>query len=176
MKTSKINIPGLFLINTKPFLDHRGVFLKIFNKDAYKKNKLNYKISDINLSTSLKKYTLRGMHYQTGKFSETKTIHCIKGSIYDVILDLRKNSPTFKKWTSFIIKNNNYMIQIPAGCAHGFLTLEKNTTVIYFSSKKHNPKYEKVIRYDDPSFKIKWPKKPTSISKKDSLVSTSYNT
>ena len=69
------------------------------------------------------------MHYQTGKFSETKTIHCIKGSIYDVILDLRKNSPTYRKWTSFIIKNNNYMIQIPAGCAHGFLTLEKNIFV-----------------------------------------------
>jgi dTDP-4-dehydrorhamnose 3,5-epimerase len=67
------------------------------------------------------------------------------------------------------------MIQIPAGCAHGFLTLEKNTTVIYFSSKNHSPKHEKIIRYDDPSFKIKWPKKPVSISKKDSLVSALHD-
>ena len=108
------------------------------------------------------------MHYQEPPFSEDKIIICTKGKIFDVAIDLRKKSKTFGKWQSIILScKNNKMFFIPKGFAHGFMSLEKNTEIIYFVSEFYNSKKEKGVLYNDPFFSIKWPNKPSLVSKKD---------
>jgi dTDP-4-dehydrorhamnose 3,5-epimerase len=169
MKFKSIELKDSFIIESKKLNDNRGFFSRILCSKKFKKKKLTSRFVQINNSFSKKKNTLRGMHYQLYPFAESKVIRCIKGSIFDVILDLRKNSKTFGKWFGMILsEDNRKMIYVPKGFAHGFLTLEDNTEVLYFSSSFYNKKYEKGIMYDDPKFSIKWPTNPKIISKKDS--------
>ena len=108
------------------------------------------------------------MHYQTKPFDESKLIHCYSGSIFDVIIDLRKNSSTYLKWESFLLTaKNKKLLFIPKGCAHGYLTTSDNTGVIYYVDNFYNPSYENVIKYNDKRFNIKWPIAIKRISKKD---------
>ena len=112
--------------------------------------------------------TLRGFHYQKHPYGEDKTITCIKGEIFNVTIDLRKNSKTFKKWKGFYLnEKNRYSVHIPKGCANAFLTLKNNTIVHYYCSQKYTPKAESGVRYNDKTFKVKWPVEPKIISKKD---------
>ncbi len=164
----KQKIKGVYLIKPTPYKDKRGVFRRNYCEKEFSKNKINHIIKQANISENLYKHTLRGFHYQDYPFGEDKTLTCIKGSIYNVTLDLRKKSKTYKKWLSFYINDKNkYSIHVPKGCANAFLTLTNNTIVHYYCSQKYYPKKEKGIRYNDPIFKIKWPKKPRIISKKD---------
>jgi len=164
----KNKIKGVRFIKSEPFKDKRGMFRRIFCEKEFNKNSLTSKIKQANISENKYKHTLRGFHYQINPFAEDKTLTCIKGSIYDIVVDLRRRSNTFMKWCSFIIdEKNRYLIHIPKGCANAFLTLKNNTTVQYNSSQFYKPKYERGVRYNDPHFKFKWPHKPKIISIKD---------
>ena len=164
----KQKIQGVYLIRPQPFKDKRGLFRRHFCKGEFKKNGIVHKIDQTNVSENLKKGTLRGFHYQKGSSAEAKTLSCLNGSIYDVVVDLRKNSKTFGKWISFILDNiNKTAVHIPKGCANAFLTLKNNSIIHYYCSNKYDPKKEKGIRYNDPFFKFKWPIKPKIISEKD---------
>ncbi len=165
MKIYKNKIKGSFTIYPDVIKDVRGYFTRIFCSKEIKKK---FKIVQSNSSFSKKKGTMRGLHYQTKPFEEAKLVHCVSGSIYDVIIDLRKKSPTYLKWESFEISSKNKnLLFIPKGCAHGFLTTANNTCVIYHIDNFYNPKYEKVIKYNDKKFNIKWPIPIKTVSKKD---------
>ena len=162
----KIN--GVRLIKTEPYKDKRGSFRRIFCQNEFKKKKLASNIKQTNISENKFKYTLRGFHYQTNPFAEDKTLTCIKGSIYDIVVDLRPKSKTYMKWCSFKIdETNRYLIHVPKGCANAFLTLNDNTIIQYNSSQFYKPSFEKGIRYNDPLFNFKWPYKAKIISLKD---------
>ena len=168
MKFLKTKISGVIIIKPEPFKDQRGLFRRHFCKLEFKKNKITPLVSQSNISENLKKGTLRGFHYQISPHGEGKTLSCLSGKIYDIVVDLRKNSKTYGKWISVILdsKNRN-SVHIPPGCANAFLTLRDKCIIHYYCSKKYNPKYERGIRYNDLFFKFKWPIKPKIISAKD---------
>ena len=161
-------IKDCYLIKLDKFNDDRGFFTRAFCKKNFDKKKILNNIKQINFSFSKKKGTIRGLHYQKKPFQEMKIIYCIKGEIYDVIVDLREKSKTYKKYLGFTIssKNRNGII-VPKGCAHGFQTLKSNSEVIYFTTEYYNKFKETGLNYSDSSIKIRWPLKVTSISKKD---------
>ena len=168
MKILKNKIKGSFTIMPNIIRDNRGYFARIFCSNETKKTFKKFTIVQNNRTFSKKKGTLRGLHYQTKPFDESKLIHCYSGSIFDVIIDLRKNSSTYLKWESFLLTaKNNKLLFIPKGCAHGYLTTSDNTGVIYYVDNFYNPNYEKVIKYNDKRFNIKWPIAIKRISKKD---------
>ena len=164
----KKKIKGVFIIKPESFKDKRGIFRRNFCINEFKKNNINNKVMQANISENKKKYTLRGFHYQLNPSSEDKTLTCIKGQIYDIVVDLRKKSKTDLKWIAVELNDKNrHSIHIPKGCANGFLTLSKNCIIHYYCSAKYNTKRERGIRYNDPTFKFKWPFKPRFISIKD---------
>lgn len=168
MKFLKQKIKGVFLIKPEPFKDKRGMFRRHFCKKELKKFDIDTSVQQANISENPKKGTLRGFHYQKKPHQEAKTISCLKGSFFDVIIDLRKNSSTYKKWQSFVItEKNRFSLHIPKGCANAFLTLENNTLIHYYCSNSYNPKFESGVLFNDPALKVKWPFKPIHISEKD---------
>lgn len=168
MLFTRIELKGAYVIEPERLEDERGFFARSWDTEVFKKYGLNPKLVQCNISYSKYMGTLRGMHYQIPPFEEAKLVRCTKGSIYDVILDLRVNSPTFKKWFGINLTSANYkMIYIPEGFAHGFQTLEDNTEVFYQMSQFHNPDSERGIRWNDPAFNIKWPLEQKIISRKD---------
>ena len=159
---------GAFIIELEMLNDDRGEFARIFCQKEFKKYGLSPNIIQSSISVNTKKFTLRGMHYQKSPHTEAKLVRCSRGLIYDVIVDLRPNSPTFKNWTSIEISvENKKMVYIPEGFAHGFQTLEENTEVIYQMSQFYSPSHSQGFRWNDPSFKIEWPAAPKVISSKD---------
>jgi dTDP-4-dehydrorhamnose 3,5-epimerase len=165
-------IEGLKIIELNKITDNRGYFLNLFEKDSYFKNLIDIEVSQINCSFNYKKGTLRGLHFQKELFSEAKIISCLKGKIFDVAVDLRKNSLTYGQWFGIeLSENKNKILYIPKGFAHGFQTLVNNTEVMYFMSGKYSRKSESGLVWNDPLLKIKWPLKPTVISEKDKKLS-----
>ena len=168
MKFLKQKLKGVYVIKPEPFEDKRGMFRRHFCKKELKKIGIETSVQQANISENPKRGTLRGFHYQKKPHQEAKTISCLKGSFFDVIIDLRKNSPTYKKWQSFVItEKNRFSLHIPKGCANAFLTLENNTLIHYYCSNSYNPKFESGVLFNDPALKIKWPFKPIHISEKD---------
>jgi dTDP-4-dehydrorhamnose 3,5-epimerase len=167
-KINKTSFSDLFSVNLKPLKDNRGQFKRLYCNDEFISIMDNKPISQINYTFTKKKGSVRGLHYQIKPFSEKKIITCIKGEVYDVALDLRKNSPTFLKHFSIILsEKNNKMIVIPEGFAHGFQTLKENCEMMYFHSKPFNSKSERGINSLDPKLNIKWPLNFTKITYKD---------
>jgi dTDP-4-dehydrorhamnose 3,5-epimerase len=165
-------IQGLKIIELNKINDKRGFFLNLFEKDFYLKNLIDIELSQVNFSFNYKKGTLRGLHFQKEPFSEAKIISCLKGKIFDVAVDLRKNSLTYGQWHGIeLSENKNKILYIPKGFAHGFQTLINNTEVMYFMSGKYSKKNESGLVWNDPLLKIKWPLKPTVISEKDKKLS-----
>lgn len=161
-------LKGAFEITPEKKEDERGFFFRTWCAKEMSEYGLNTKIKQINSSYSLKKGTLRGLTYQKNPFPETKLIRCIKGQIFDVIIDLRENSPTKNQWFGTILSEENHkMLYIPENFAHGFLTLEDNTEINYFVTEFYHPEVETGIRWDDPQFNIQWPIAPVIISDKD---------
>ena len=149
--------------------DPRGFFARLFCKKEMRLKKINTNIVQINNSFSKKKGTTRGFHFQKDKFAESKIIRCINGKLINIIIDLRRKSPSFCKHTSIILdsKKRNMSV-VPIGFANSIQTLSDNTEMMYFSSNYYNKKYERGIMWNDPFFNISWPMKPTVISLKDS--------
>ena len=165
---SETILSGAYTIEIEKIEDERGFFARIWDKDEFSKLRLNTKFVQSSISLNKKKGTIRGMHYQTKPYEETKIVRCTKGRIFDVIIDLRANSKTFKKWFSVELNSDDYkMLYIPKGFAHGFQTLEDNSEVFYQISQYYNLKSSKGIRWNDKTFQIKWPLDVTIISQKD---------
>lgn len=168
MTITKTKIEGVLIIDLGLREDVRGYFTRVFGKDELKKQGISYNIAQINRSMTITKGTIRGLHYQMKPKEEDKIVQCLEGKIFDVALDIRKNSKTFGEWVGVeLSKDNKRMLLVPKGFAHGFQTLDKNCVVEYFVSQYYSPTHERGIRWDDPSFNIEWPIKKALLSEKD---------
>ncbi|MDR0822465.1 MAG: dTDP-4-dehydrorhamnose 3,5-epimerase family protein [Endomicrobium sp.] len=157
MKFVKLPIEGAFIIETEENKDERGSFSRQFCKKELFDCGLDFDIKQCNISKNYKKGVLRGMHYQKEPYSEIKIVSCFQGSFFDVIVDLRRTSPTYLKWCGVQLSaQNNKMTYIPKNCAHGFETLQDNTIIYYQVSQDFMPDYYAGIRYNDPKLGIQW--------------------
>ena len=157
-------------INSEIFKDKRGSFLSCYKENEKKYNKvwLDKKICQINLSFTHKKGTIRGLHYQKKPYQESKLIRCLRGKVWDVVIDLRNHSKTYKKWFSLeLCSSKKNAIFVPEGCAHGFQSLQDNCELLYMHSNNYKPAYESGIKWDDPEIKISWPLNLSEISDRD---------
>jgi dTDP-4-dehydrorhamnose 3,5-epimerase len=172
MQIIETKIKNAYVIVPEKKSDNRGFFVRIWDKNFFQKFQLKTEIIQCSISSNKKKGTLRGMHFQKKPYEEAKWVTCIKGKIYDVILDLRPNSPSYKKWVKIELSSKNYkVLYVPEGVAHGFQTLENETLVFYQICQEYNLQSSSGILYNDPEFKIRWPLKISNISDKD----LSYN-
>ena len=161
------------LIKLKKHSDKRGIFRRIFCKEIFKKINSFIDVKQVNLSTNPKRGTLRGLHYQKGKFAEKKIVFCTKGKLFFVALNINKKSKNYLKYKSFILnEKDNFALFIDRKYATGFITLSKNTELLYLMSNFYSPGSAMGIKYNDPKIKIKWPKKPKIISPKDKNLKT----
>lgn len=168
MRFLEQGLPGVFIIEPEPFVDSRGVFRRNFCQNEFRAHGITGHVAQCNVSENKFKYTLRGFHYQLPPFEEAKTMSCLVGKIYDIVVDLRPRSATFLKWQSFELDQDNRMsIHVPPGCANAFLTMADNCLIHYSSSQFYCSAAEKCIRYNDPLFKFVWPVEPQIISDKD---------
>jgi len=170
MKFTETKLKGAYIIELEKLEDERGFFARSWCTNEMNEFGLNTNIYQANISFNKLRGTLRGMHYQKAPYQEAKYVRCSKGRIYDVIIDLRRDSPTFKQWFGVELSSENYkMLYVPEDFAHGFITLEENTEVTYLMSEFYVPNAGATIRWDDPSFDIQWPIEPAIISEKDRL-------
>ena len=168
MKIIALPFKGAYIITTTPFKDLRGQFTRIFCKRDFRDIKHNMDIAQINHSITFSKGAVRGMHFQYPPKAEAKIIKCLRGSVFDVIIDLRYNLSTFLKWHGEILSAKNMkMVFMPEGFAHGFQVLEEDSELLYLHTEFYNPEYEGGIRFDDPRINISWPLKVGEISRKD---------
>jgi len=161
-------ISGAMALKAGRNYDERGFFEKIFDKSMFTSYKLNAQIESIAISSNTNIGTLRGLHFQSPPFAEDKIVSCIAGSIFDVVVDLRFDSPTFCKWAAVTLESDDeQVLYLPAGVAHGFQTLEDNSSVLYGITSTYNPASSHSIRYSDPELNISWPIPVGIVSKKD---------
>ena len=161
-------LDGSYLITLQPYKDNRGWFARFFCKDEFREIGHEKEWVQLNHSTTYETATIRGMHFQLPPFQEIKMVRCIAGAVYDVIIDLRKDSPGFLQWFGAELSAaNQQMMYIPAGFAHGFQTLTDNCQLIYHHSELYTPKAESGIRFDDMAVGIQWPLPVKTISEKD---------
>jgi dTDP-4-dehydrorhamnose 3,5-epimerase len=164
----KTILPDVWELHVQPIRDDRGFFARSWCQAEFEDHGLNSKLVQCNISFNSQKGTLRGMHYQDAPEREAKLVRCTAGSVYDVVVDLRAQSPTFKHWVAVVLSADRHnMIYVPEGCAHGFLTLADKTEVSYQMSEFYNPALARGVRWDDPAFGIEWPHPPMVISDRD---------
>lgn len=168
MKFTETPLKGAFVIELEKREDERGFFARTFCQQEFAPYNLKSNIKQANASRSVKKGTLRGMHYQLPPHAETKLVSCARGALYDVTIDLRPDSPTYKQWFGIeLTQDNGKMLYVPERFAHGFLTLTDNTEAMYLVTEFYTPEAERGIRYNDPQFAIDWPISVESVSEKD---------
>lgn len=168
MRFSETEIPGVVLVEAEPHADERGSFQRLHCPRAFADAGHPFTPAQTSLSHNIRARTLRGMHYQPAPHGETKLVRCVRGRLFDVALDLRPGSPTHRRWTATELSaDNGRALLIPEGVAHGFLTLEPDTDVLYQISPMFEPGHEAGARWDDPAFGIDWPAAPEVISARD---------
>lgn len=168
MKFKPTAINGVFEIELEPRGDDRGFFARAFCEEEFADKGLETRFPQMNASYSAQAGTLRGLHYQIAPHGEAKLIRCIKGAIFDVFVDLRAGSPTFGRWASAELSaENRRMFYAPKGCAHAYMTLTDGAEVLYSVSTPYAPQAERIIRWDDLSIAVAWPRPPTVLSDKD---------
>lgn len=168
MQFNKTKLEGAYTIELDRLGDDRGFFARLFCSKEFADAGLIDSFVQINNSLTRDKGTLRGMHYQLPPSAEVKVVRCIQGALFDIILDLRPDSPTFCQWFGDTLSaENRRMMYVPKGFAHGFITLEENTEAFYLAGAPYAAEQERGIRYNDPKFNIKWPLEPVVISEKD---------
>jgi len=161
-------LAGAFLVDLDKRGDERGFFARAFCEREFVEHGLPPRFVQVNNSLSAHKGTLRGMHYQLAPKAETKLVRCIRGALYDQILDLREGSPTFgQSFGAELSAANRRMMVVPKGFAHGFITLEDDTEAFYFVDEFYAPERERGVRWDDPRFALSWPLAPVVLSDKD---------
>jgi dTDP-4-dehydrorhamnose 3,5-epimerase len=168
MDYHETKLPGVLEIRIAPQQDDRGFFARTWCQTEFEEHGLSSRLVQCSLSFSTQKGTLRGIHYQLAPHAEIKVVRCTRGSIYDVVVDLRVDSPTFKNWIAVVLTSENRnMLYVPEGCAHGFLTLEDHTEVFYQMSESYHAESARGVRWDDPAFGIAWPENVRVISERD---------
>jgi dTDP-4-dehydrorhamnose 3,5-epimerase len=161
-------LQGAYVVEPEPFRDERGFFARTFCKQEFARIDHTREFVQFNHSMTYLKGTLRGMHYQVPPSAEIKLIRCIRGKVFDVIIDIRKNSKTFLTYFSVILSEDNMkMVYVPEGFAHGFQTLEDNSQMIYHHTEFYTPRNERGLNYKDPAMAIKWPLDPINVTTKD---------
>lgn len=161
-------IPGLYIVEAEPHRDDRGVFARVFCTEEFAKAGIEFVSVQLNISTNAKCHTLRGLHYQDKPFAEAKFIRAVRGRAFDVVVDLRKGSATESSWIAVELDSRRMNgVFVPEGCAHGFLTLEDDTDILYQIGSMHVGGRALGVRWNDPAFGIAWPAPPTVISERD---------
>lgn len=167
---TKLSIPEVILVESKSFPDERGYFLEIFKESDLIKNGINSRFLQDNFSHS-KKDVLRGLHFQKSPKSQAKLVSVTRGTIFDVAVDIRKNSPTYRRWIGETLSDKNHkMLYIPEGFAHGFCVVSEEADVLYKVSQEYSPEHEKGIIWNDPDINITWPIEKPILHEKDQLL------
>ena len=165
---NETKIKGAWVVDLKQIEDERGFFSRVWCEKEFAEYGITSHLSQANISFSHRAGTIRGIHYQSQPHSEMKAIRCVRGAIYDVVLDLRQDSQTYCQWHSEELTADNYrMMVVPEGCAHGFQTLADNSEVLYLVSSSYNSESDKGVRWNDSAFGICWPQPVSLISKRD---------
>jgi dTDP-4-dehydrorhamnose 3,5-epimerase len=165
---AETKLKGAYLIDLDKHEDERGFFARSWSSDEFEKHGLNPRLVQCNISFNKKVGTVRGLHYQSSPYQEAKLVRCTMGSLYDVIVDLRSDSSTFKRWFSVeLTAQNRRALYVPEGVAHGFQTLVDNTEVFYQMSEFFHPECARGLRWDDPALGIVWPVEEKIISTRD---------
>lgn len=168
MRFTPLPIPGAFIIDMEPHVDHRGTFARAWCAREFAAHGIDTRIVQVNTSFNHRRGTLRGMHYQIAPHGEPKTIRCTRGAVFDVLVDLRPDSPTYLRWHGEeLTAENRRTLHIPALCAHGFLTLADDSELLYFAGGWHAPAAARGVRHDDPGIGIEWPIPVVAISDQD---------
>ena len=168
MHFTQTDLEGVWLIEASPVVDERGSFARTFSIDEMESYGLEGRFVQHSLSRSRQKHTLRGLHFQQAPHSEVKLVSCLRGAIFDVAVDLRPQSQNYRRWIAAELSEGNMrQLYIPAGFAHGFLSLIDDVAVNYLISSRYEPAAARGIRYDDPALGIDWPAAPVVISEKD---------
>lgn len=161
-------LKGVFEIHLETKPDERGFFARCWCQKEFEGSGLSPRLAQCSISFNARKGTLRGVHYQAEPYQETKVVRCTSGGIYDIVVDLRPDSSTFKDWIAVVLTaSNRNMVYVPEGCGHGFLTLEDETEVFYQMSEFYSAESARGVRWDDPAFRIAWPNKVEVISERD---------
>jgi dTDP-4-dehydrorhamnose 3,5-epimerase len=168
VKFTETRLRGAFVIEPERIADERGFFARTFCRLQFEAHGLNADLVQCSVSFNRRRGTLRGMHFQVAPHGETKLVRCTRGAIYDVILDLRPESATFRRWVAvYLNAENQLMVYIPEGVAHGFQTLQDETEVSYYISEFYSPEHARGVRWNDPAFAIDWPIANPVISVRD---------
>ena len=161
-------LPGAYVIELERREDERGFFARSWCQEEFAAHGLTARLAQCNVSMSRRRGTLRGMHYHVAPYEEAKLLRCIRGAVYDVMIDLRPESPTYLRWEGVELRADGYrMVYVPEGFAHGFQTLEDATEVFYLVSAPYRPDHERGVRWDDPTFGIRWPVPEPILSARD---------
>ncbi|HKY71031.1 MAG TPA: dTDP-4-dehydrorhamnose 3,5-epimerase [Nitrospira sp.] len=171
MKVTAIDIPGVLMIESTPFRDHRGLFCETYHAERYAQAGLADRFVQDNFSRSVRG-TLRGLHYQE-PHAQGKLVMVLEGAVYDVVVDIRRGSPTFGKWQGFDLSSDNFrQLYIPPGCAHGFCVISDQAAVLYKCTEFYSPQDERGIIWNDPTLAITWPVTSPLLSAKDQAYGT----
>ena len=168
MQFEETPLKGCYIIRTTPFIDHRGVFARLFCERELKQVIGDRKIVNVNFSRTAKRGAIRGMHFQYPPMAEMKFVRCTFGSVYDVVIDIRENSPTFLQWYGLeLTAENMKMLCIPEGFAHGFQVLQDSSEMLYLHTEYYSKEHEGALNFADPTLAINWPLEPTIVSARD---------
>ena len=168
MRFTETKVAGAFLIEPEPIADERGFFARTWCRSEFADHGLNPELAQANISFNHRKGTLRGLHYQQAPRAEAKLVRATRGAIWDLALDLRRDSPSYLAWFGAeLTADNRSMLYVPEGCAHGFLTLADATEVAYQMSAPYAPAAARGVRWDDPAFGIEWPGEVVVINERD---------
>jgi dTDP-4-dehydrorhamnose 3,5-epimerase len=168
MRFTETKVAGAFLIEPEPIADERGFFARTWCREEFADHGLTGELAQANISFNHRKGTLRGLHYQAAPHAEAKLVRSTRGAIWDLALDLRRDSPTYLAWSGSELSDaNRAMLYVPEGCAHGFLTLTDDAEVAYQMSAPYAPEAARGVRFDDPAFGIEWPGEVVVINERD---------
>lgn len=168
MHFEKADVFGAWVVDPSPHLDERGHFVRAWCSHEFSACGIDFVPVQANMAFSRLKGTIRGIHFQMAPDLESKLVRCTRGSVFDVVLDLRPDSATYGRWSAVELSpRNGRMLYVPAGCAHGCQSLEDATEIYYLTSCLYSPKSSWGVRFDDPAFGIRWPLPATQVSKQD---------
>ncbi len=160
-------LTGAYVIEPERIKDHRGFFARVWCKNELRQQGLETELAQTNVGFSYRKGTLRGLHFQEPPHTEVKIVRCTRGSVFDVIVDLRPESPSYKRWFGVELSEENCkMIYVPEGCAQGYITLTDNAEIYYHTSEFYHPESERGVRWDNSAFDFRWPMAPSVISRR----------
>ena len=169
MKFTETSVLGVYIVDIEPHVDARGYFARVWCEQEFRDHGLNPNIVQVNTIFSQIQGTLRGVHFQQSPHTEAKLVRCVRGSVYDVAVDLRPDSATFRQWHAEVLRaGDGRMFYVPEGCGHGFQTLEDQTEVVYQATTSFAPSAASGVRYDDSAFGIDWPLPVRCLSESDS--------